>query len=203
MTLAVETNQNPPEITRRRFTLEEFERMSDLGLISEQHAELLNGEIYVKGMQYQPSRLASLEQSGRHSYTIVTLNEKMIALYQSRASVAAQVPLILLAPPPDFVEPDLMLRNLPTSQYANRNANSEDALLVIEVSDSTLERDQTDKLKAYARNGIPEYWILNLHSNQLEVYREPSGEEYLFIRKYKAGQAVAALEFPDLLLEWW
>ncbi len=192
MTLAVEAPQNPPEVQRRRFTLEEFERMSDLGLISEQHAELLNGEIYVKGMQ-----------GGRHAYTIVTLNEKMIALFQARASVAAQVPLILLSPPPDFVEPDLMLRNLPTSQYSNRNANSEDAILVIEVSDSTLERDQTDKLKAYARNGIPEYWILNLHSNQLEVYREPSGEEYLFIRKYKAGQAVATLEFPDSLLEWW
>jgi Uma2 family endonuclease len=192
MTLAVETNQNPPEVQRRRFTLEEFERMSDLGLIAEQHAELLNGEIYVKGMQ-----------GGRHAYAIVTLTEKMIALYQSRASVAAQVPLILLSPPPDFVEPDILLRNLPTSQYANRNANSEDTILVIEVSDSTLERDQTDKLKAYARNGILEYWILNLHSNQLEVYREPSGEEYLFIRKYKAGQAVAALEFPDLPLEWW
>jgi hypothetical protein len=44
MTLAVEATQNPPEIQRRRFTLEEFERMSALGLISEQHAELLNGE---------------------------------------------------------------------------------------------------------------------------------------------------------------
>ncbi len=192
MTLAVEANQTPPEIQRRRFTLEEFERMSDLGLIAEQHAELLNGEIYVKGMQ-----------SPRHAYTIVALTEKMMTLYQTRVSVAAQVPLILLSPPPDFVEPDIMLRNLPSSQYATRNANSEDAKLVFEVSDSTLERDQTDKLKAYARNGIPEYWILNLHGNQLEVYREPSGEEYLFIRKYKAGQAVAALEFPDDLLEWW
>ncbi len=193
MTLAaVEANQNPPEIQRRRFTLEEFERLSDLGLIAEQHAELLNGEIYVKGMQ-----------SLRHAYTIVALTEKMMALYQNRVSVAAQIPLILLSPPPDFVEPDIMLRNLPTQQYATQNANSEDAKLVFEVSDSTLERDQTEKLKAYARNGIPEYWILNLHHKQLEVYREPSGEEYLFIRKYKAGQAVAALEFPDDLLEWW
>jgi Uma2 family endonuclease len=193
MTLAFDGFQNMnPEIQRRKFTLEEFERMSDLGLISEQHAELLNGEIFVKGMQ-----------SGRHAYAITTLSEKMMALFQTQASIASQVPLILLSPPPDFVEPDVLVRNAPASQYATRNANSEDTILVVEVSDSTLERDQNDKLKAYARNGILEYWILNLHTNQLEVYREPSGDEYLLTRKYKVGQAVAALEFPDLLLEWW
>ena len=193
MTLAFDGFQNMnPEIQRRKFTLEEFERMRDLGLISEQHAELLNGEIFVKGMQ-----------SGRHAYAITALSEKMQVLFQTRASVASQVPLILLSPPPDFVEPDVLVRNAPALQYATRNANSEDAILVVEISDSTLERDQTDKLKAYARNGILEYWILNLHTNQLEVYREPSGDEYLSTRKYKVGQAVATLKFPDLRLEWW
>ena len=130
MTLAFDSFQSmSPEIQRRKFTLEEFERMSDLGLISEQHAELLNGEIFVKGMQ-----------SGRHAYAITTLANKMNALFQTRASVASQVPLILLAPP-DFVEPDVLVRNAPASSYATR--------------------------------------------------------------KYKVGQAVAALEFPDLPLEWW
>ena len=192
MTLAFDSFQSmSPEIQRRKFTLEEFERMSDLGLIWQQHAELLSGEIFVKGMQ-----------SGRHAYAITTLADKMNALFQTRASVASQVPLILLAPP-DFVEPDVLVRNAPASSYATRNANSEDAILVVEVSDSTLERDQTDKLKTYARNGILEYWIWSLHTNQLEVYREPSRDEYLSTRKYKVGQAVAALEFPDLPLEWW
>ena len=47
------------------------------------------------------------------------------------------------------------------------------------------------------------YWILNLHLQQLEVRRDPSGEDYLETRKYKVGQSVATLEFHDVLLEWW
>jgi Uma2 family endonuclease len=194
MTLALErpTKTPPLELAPRRFTYAEFEQMSESGLFASEHVELLNGEIFVKGMQ-----------GLRHSYAVTTLTEKMIILFQSKASVAAQVPMILLSPPPDFVEPDLMLRKLPTSRYATQNTTSEDAILVIEVSDTTLERDQNAKLRAYARNKIPEYWILNLHTNQLEVNRNPDNEDYLETNKYKAGQTVAPLEFLQSRLEWW
>ncbi len=195
MTLALERDSAvlpALEIAPRRFTFAEFERMSDAGLFADEHVELLDGSVFVKGMQ-----------SPRHSYAITTLTEKMLFLFQGKASVAAQVPLLLNAPPPDFLEPDIMLRNLPTSSYATRSTTSADVLLVVEVSDSTLERDQNEKLRAYARNNIPEYWILNLHLQQLEVRRDPSGEDYLETRKYKVGQSVATLEFADVPLEWW
>lgn len=186
MTFALERNptiQPALEIAPRRFKFAEFERISDARLFADEHVELLNGSVFVKGMQ-----------SPRHSYAITTLTEKMLFLFQGKASVAAQVPLLLNAPPPDFLEPDIMLRNLPTSSYATRSTSSADVLLVIEVSDSALERDQNEKLRAYARNNIPEYWVLNLHMQQLEVRRDPSGEDYLETRKYKVGQSVATLE---------
>ncbi len=189
MTLQLE---RPGELQPRRFTFAEFEQMSDLGLFADQHVELLNGEILVKGLQ-----------GTEHAFAIQHLSDLFHSSFGTGAVIRTQLPIVLDTPPPDFVEPDLALLKLPKTQYKTRTATSSDAILVVEVSDSTLERDQNVKLQAYARNGIAEYWILNLHTNQLEVYREPSGEEYLSIRKYKLGQAVASLEFPELLLEWW
>jgi Uma2 family endonuclease len=195
MTVALERNSALPstlEIAPRRFTFAEFEQMSDAGLFADQHVELLDGSVFVKGMQ-----------SHRHARTIRHLNKAFMALLEGKAVVSAQLPLILLSPPPDFVEPDVALLQLPETLYNDRNPTSTDALLVLEISDSTLERDQGEKLRAYARNNVQDYWILNLHTQQLEVYREPSAEEYLLTRKHKVGQGVAPLAFPEFTLEWW
>ena len=175
-----------------KFTLEEFEEMSDAGKFGDTRVELLNGEITVKGMQKPP-----------HAQAVRTLNKQLEKLLGDVAIVSPQLPMVLLAPPTDFVEPDLALLRLPAEQYAKRNAESRDAILVIEISDTTLVRDQGIKLEAYARNTIPEVWILNLNKNLLEVYREPFDTEYASKRTYKVGEKVAPLEFPDVLLEWW
>lgn len=195
MTLALEREKliiPPLELSPRRFSFAEFEQMSESGLFAGEHVELLNGEIFVKGMQ-----------GPKHARAIRHLNKIFGELFTDKAVVSPQLPLILLSPPPDFVEPDMALLQLPETLYDERNPTSIDALLIIEVSDTTLERDQNAKLRAYARNQIPEYWILNLHNNQLEVNRNPDGDDYLETHKYKAGQVVAPLEFSDTQLEWW
>jgi Uma2 family endonuclease len=176
---------------RLKFTLEMFEQLSDTGIFGEAHMELLNGEILVKTMQKPP-----------HAYAIQTLTEKFFAAFQTRACIRVQLPLVLLSPPPDFVEPDLALLKLPAEQYKDRNPTSNDAIVVIEVSDTTLERDRGAKLEAYARNNIPEYWILNVNETKLEVYREPKGNEYRSRRLFTAGEGVTLLEFEDVV-EWW
>ncbi len=194
MTLALErpTKTPPVELAPRRFSYAEFEQMSESGLFASEHVELLNGEIFVKGMQ-----------GPKHARAIRHLNKVFTELFTNKAIISPQLPLILLSPPPDFVEPDMALLQLPENLYEDRNPTSTDAILVIEVSDTTLERDQNAKLSAYARNKIPEYWILNLHTNQLEVNRNPDNEDYLETNKYKVGQTVAPLEFLDVRLEWW
>ena len=195
MTLALERDsiiQTALEIAPRRSTFAEFEQMSDAGLFADEHVELLNGSVFVKGMQ-----------SHRHASAIRHLNKVFMTLLEGKAVVSAQLPLILLSPPPDFVEPDVALLQLSETLCNDRNPTSADALLVLEVSDSTSECDQNEKLRAHARNNIPEYWILNLHMQQLEVRRDPSGEDYLETRKYKVGQRVAMLKFSAVPLEWW
>lgn len=48
--------------------------------------------------------------------------------------------------------------------------------MVIEVSESSLAYDRGAKLRAYAKAGIPEYWVVNLSDGLLEVYRDPDAE---------------------------
>ena len=68
-------------------------------------------------------------------------------------------------------EPDIAI--VPGSLRDYRDAHPTNALLVVEVADTSLANDQGLKAKFYAKNGIPEYWILNLNKSLLEVYRKP------------------------------
>ena len=175
--------------TPRHFSYSEFRQMSEFGWFADQHVELLNGEITVKGMQ-----------SPRHAYAILFLDEAIKLLLGKTAVVAVQLPIALLAPPPDFLEPDIAIRLPPLSRYADKEATSADTVLVIEISDSTLERDQNAKLEAYARNQIPEYWIYNLHNNTLTIQTEPRDNIYTLSRVLHVGQAASIFEQT---LEWW
>ncbi len=73
------------------------------------------------------------------------------------------------------------------------HAHPNKALLLVEVSDSTLRHDRIRKLAAYARNGVPEYWILDLQAARLEVYRDPIGSEYLSKAVLATGDVVSPL----------
>jgi Uma2 family endonuclease len=77
------------------------------------------------------------------------------------------------------------------------------ALLIVEVSDTTLDYDQTQKVGLYARAGIADYWILNLVANQVEVYRDPVpdaawpyGYRYGTVRVYFRGMTINPLAKP-------
>jgi Uma2 family endonuclease len=78
----------------------------------------------------------------------------------------------------------------------------EDIYLLIEVADSSIARDMDLKLKLYARDGIREFWIVNLKADQLEVYREPDGERYATSFTLKSGELATCLEFPSDAIDW-
>jgi Uma2 family endonuclease len=174
-----------------KFTLSDVEWLSEHGFFGDKHIELLNGELFVKG-----------QQGFRHAEAVRQITEQFIkkldAVYTS-----SQCPVVLLSPPPDFLEPDVALLRLPKEQYRQRDVDSRDVHFVLEVADSSLERDQTDKKAAYARNGIAEYWIYNLNQNRLEVYTHPQGQTYAESAVYRVGQMVAPLEFPKCSIQWW
>jgi Uma2 family endonuclease len=97
-------------------------------------------------------------------------------------------------------EPDLMLLAMQDDYYASAHPGPDDVLLLIEVSDTTLLYDRNVKLPLYARAGIPEVWIVDLQSGQLEVFTEPSSEGYASSRNFGSGDSVSPAAFDDISL---
>ena len=183
---------NPPRPFKRLYSLEEFFKMGELGLFKDQRVELIDGEVIVLPLQGKA-----------HSQAARRLTERLVLQFHGRAFVSTQCSLILDGVGRVYLEPNLALLRLPQERYDDKFVEPADVQLIIEISDSTLNDDRTDKLKRYADNGVLEYWIFNVGSNRLEVNREPEAGRYKTQLEFKAGQAVAPLEFPDAEIRWW
>jgi Uma2 family endonuclease len=72
---------------------------------------------------------------------------------------------------------------------------------LIEVADSSLERDLMEKLPRYARAGIPEVWIVNLNDETIEVYRQPNFTAYASKTILSAGDFAKPETFPDVSID--
>ena len=170
-----------------RWTVEEYEELGRAGILGENdRVELLNGEIIV------------MTPIGyRHATAVRLLNNFLARRSGDRFEVDPQNPFNL--DDASQPQPDLTLVDPGVSQ-ARRHPNPEDLFLVIEVSDTTVAYDGRDKGPAYARNGVREYWLLNLAENVLEVFREPVADGYREAFTLPADATVAPLAFPDLVL---
>ena len=147
--------------------LAEWHRMGEAGIFPpESRMELIEGEI-----------LHMAPIGFNHAGHVNRLARLFILMLMKKALVRTQSPLQLgdLSEP----EPDLALVTPEANEYTKRHPNATDTLLVIEVSDTTLRFDRTQKLRLYATHNIPEYWIVNLIDNSLEVYRQPQDGDYL------------------------
>jgi Uma2 family endonuclease len=94
-----------------------------------------------------------------------------------------------------------MLLKANTDSYTTRHPIADDVLLLIEVSDTSLQFDQNQKLRLYARHGIPEYWLLNLNDMSLEVYRKPNGDVYAEKTTLYIGDSVILSQLPDINIQ--
>ena len=127
-----------------------------------------------------------------HASTLDRIADDLRRLIGPRAWVRTQLPIILS----DDSEPEPDISIVPGQRNQYRD-HPRDVLLVIEISDSTLSFDRTEKLMAYAAAGIPEYWIVNLVNEQIEVYRQPTPESpisgqpcYLEQQVFKTGDQI-------------
>ena len=73
----------------------------------------------------------------------------------------------------DEPEPDIAIIRGTNDDYKHRTPEPADVALLVEVSETTLRSDRGEKWTAYAKGGIPVYWIVNLVDRQVEVYTEP------------------------------
>ena len=161
-TPTLEQNVTVPADSIWRFTVDQYHAMIQAGiLVEDDPVELLEGWLVTKR-----------SKTPRHSVITQLIRETLADLLSSGWYVDSHEPLTTVDSEP---EPDVMVVRGETRQYPDRHPGPQDVALVVEVADSSLQRDRSLKKRLYAAAGISVYWIVNLIANQIEVYTEPSG----------------------------
>jgi len=143
-----------------RWSVDEYYKMYEQGMFEGRRVELIRGEIIEMSPMLSP-----------HATAIQLLAEIFRELFGKNFVIRQQLPT-------DFgkysePEPDIAVVEGSIRDFADHHPTKPS--LVVEVALMTIRFDQTKKLSLYAENGIEEYWILNLKSRELEVYRQPNG----------------------------
>lgn len=168
-----------------RFTVEEYHRMGNAGIIPENtRVELLAGEIIRRSPINSP-----------HADCVDKLSKWFILNLEDQAIVRIQNPVTLDAY--SEPEPDILLARWKKNGYRAAHPGPEEVLLLIEVADSSLEKDRRVKLPLYAKAGIPEVWIVDLSRAAVEVYTQPTGEEFANRHIYFPGETIDTTFFQD------
>jgi len=173
------------QMQKRLFTVQEYHLMIEAGVFANNdRVELIEGEII---------EMAPI--GTRHASCVKRLIAVFSDLERRRAIVGVQDPIQLTERTEP--QPDLVLLQPRADYYATAHPRPSEVLLLMEVSDSTIDFDRDVKVPNYARSGIQEVWLWNLEDDCLEVYREPTVNGYSFIQRFERGEMVAPLAFPD------
>jgi Uma2 family endonuclease len=169
---------SPSEPTR--ISVERYLGLVEAGVLGEgDRVELLEGVIVAMAPQNPP-----------HAAGVARVYEAVRAAVGGRAHLRSQLALVLQRSVP---EPDLAL--VPGSVDDYERAHPTTALLVVEVADSSLKQDRLSKAAIYAAAGIPEYWIVNLRDEVVEVMRDPDPAQ----ARYRAVCSAAGGERLELV----
>ncbi len=189
MSVAV-ASPTPAEGKTRRarpFTVDEFYRLAEGGFLGPNHPrlELLEGEI-LEPMPIGPVHAAAVTRL--HSILTRRLGQGLI--------VRSQNPVRLTGVSEPI--PDVAVLRYREDYYQSAHPRPEEVLLLVEVSDSTLEFDVGRKARAYAEAGIGEYWVLDLAGERLRLFRLPEAGEFTETLIARRGQSVQARGIQEL-----
>jgi Uma2 family endonuclease len=165
------------EVKTRTWKRVEYERLIETGFFQPgDPVELVGGQLIV-----------SEPQSSRHFAAIQAVGETLRIAFGPRWEVRGQGPLAL----DDESEPEPDVAVVPGSFRDYVVKHPSHAVLVVEVSESSLDLDREHKGSLYARAGLSDYWILNLVDRVLEVHREPAPDpDSSFGWSYRSLQAI-------------
>ena len=179
------SSTNPPAVpVRHRFTVEQFHRMAETGVLDPQvRVELIDGEI----IEMTPI-------GAGHAGTVTRATGVFSRGLGGRAEVSVQNPVILDGT--SEPQPDLVLLRPKPSSYTDAHPVPEDIFLVVEVSDTTLLYDRNIKLPRYAAAGVREVWIIDLGARTVEVCRRPHSGNYTERRILHKGESLSVEALP-------
>jgi len=186
------TKQTDLQLSYHEWTVADYHKLGEMGMLPEKRVELLAGEIIY---------MSPIGKS--HLGTVNRLGSLLWELVKKKAVISIQNPIILdeLSEP----EPDIAVLRWNDTHNGDALPTSKDTLIVIEVADTTLRKDQLVKLPLYAQAAIPECWIINLKDDVLERYTIPKGDAYEMQQIYRKSDhmehdLLGQLTIKDILL---
>lgn len=168
------------------WTRETYERAGEVGIFGDMRVELVEGQV----VQMSP-------MGSRHATAIDDVADALKAALGPAYYVRCQLPLPLgqRSEP----EPDVAVVRGTRDDYRDHHPRT--AELIVEISDKTLAFDRGKKARIYALAMIPEYWIVNLNAEQIEIFRQPSAEgKYSEKFIVTRGEVLSPLAAPGTVL---
>ena len=159
-----------------RLSVYEYERLVAAGVLEDPRVELIDGYL-VKKMGKNPPHIWAVDQ-------LLDLLKPLTPGWWCRKEDPVRIPDF------DEPEPDVAVVRGSRDDYRDRIPEPKDIALVVEVADSTLDRDQGKKWDAYAHGRIAVYWIVNLVHRRVEVYTDPGPAGYESRQFFTTGQEV-------------
>jgi Uma2 family endonuclease len=186
--ISVETRAGDLVLPRRRLTVSEFHHMGQAGILTEDdRIELIEGAL-----------IEMVPIGSRHASVVDELNHRLTRVIPDIFRVRVQNPLRLSET--NEPQPDLALVRARPDRYSRDHPGPEDAVLVIEVGDTTTDYDRQVKVPLYARAGISEVWLVDLTAGHIEYYRRPAPEGYAEVGHVAGDEVVCPVALPQVQL---
>ena len=170
------------EVPRKRWTRAEYRKLEESGFLGDGKYELVLGEIWKK-----------MRQGRLHIIAVMRVLQALATVFGfDRIQSQSSLPVGDAEP-----EPDVAVLVLPIDQYKETEPTEADTTLVVEVSNSTLAFDLSNKVMQYGSVGIPEYWVVDIPNQLLHVFRQPHATGYTEEIVLMTDDEVRPLAAPD------
>ena len=169
--------------TLAKWSVADYHRMIEAGILHDRQVELLAGEI-VEMSPETPIHYVTAKRGAKY------LEDLLVG----KAEVRFNGPITLSQSEP---EPDIAIVHLPETAYLDRHPAPRDIFWLIEIANTSLGKDLTLKASIYAAAEIPEYWVLNLTTQQITLFRAPQHGQYTEARSIQLGM-ITPLAFPEI-----
>lgn len=176
------------QIERRWFSVEEYDRMIETGILTKyDRVELIEGDVV------RTSPIGEL-----HAACVKRITSFFYRLVGRYVTISVQDPVHLN----DFSkpQPDVALLKPRDDFYAQAHPMPADVLLIVEIADTTANSDRAVKVPLYARAGIPVVWLVDLQRDVIEIYAQPVNGAYQESREAKRGDTLTLESLPILKL---
>jgi Uma2 family endonuclease len=186
-----------PTYLRHKLTCEQYHLMAEAGILN------AGGGTHTEGNRLELIRGEIIDMSPigtKHNACIARLTDTFFTKLHGKAIIWVQSSLRL--DPHSEPQPDLVLLKPRLDFYEAELPKPSDVLLIIEVADSSISYDLDVKLPLYAEAGIEEFWLIDINNRALTSYTSPAPDGYTNSHRYRSGETISILAFPDVAIAW-